>query len=58
MENTPNEIRQYDVVLLNDGRTATVVEVLGEHTFIADVGTDPSDWETIDITIDMIKCIL
>lgn len=49
------EIKQYDTVLLKDGRKATVVEVLSDTVFIADVGSSPEDWDTIDITIDMIE---
>lgn len=43
------EIKQYDTVLLKDGRKAAIVEVLDQNTFIADVGTSSEDWETIDI---------
>ena len=41
------QINQYDQVRLKDGRTATVVEVLGDNEwFIVDVDLD-GDWETI-----------
>lgn len=43
------EIKQYDTVLLKDGRKASIVEVFDQNTFNADVGTSSKDWETIDI---------
>ena len=41
------KISQYDRVMLKDGRTATIVEVLEEDT--------ASDWDTVDITQDDIE---
>ncbi|MEG0542690.1 MAG: hypothetical protein RR528_10215 [Angelakisella sp.] len=52
------KIEQYDTVLLKDGRQAGIVEVLSPEVFIADVGSSPKDWETIDITLDMIERVL
>lgn len=50
------KISQYDRVMLKDGRTATIVEVLEEDTaYIADVDLPESDWDTIDITQDDIE---
>lgn len=49
------EIKQYDTVLLKDGRTACVVEKLSDTFFIADVGDSPKDWDTIEITVDMVE---
>lgn len=51
-------IKQYDTVILKDGREAAIVEVFGDKDFLADVGDSPSDWETISITIDQIERIL
>lgn len=45
------KIKQYDEVLLKDGREAVIVEVFSETDFLADVGGSPNDWDTIDITI-------
>lgn len=42
--------QQYDTVLLKDGRLSTLVEVFEPDTYIADVGSSPKDWDTIDIT--------
>lgn len=52
------KIKEFDTVLLKDGRQADIMEVLDEKTFIADVGSSPKDWETIDITIDDIKEVI
>ena len=52
------EIKQYDSVLLKDGRRAAVVEVWDDTHFLVDVGSTPSDWDTIDITIDDIQSII
>lgn len=49
------EVKQYDTVLLKDGRTAAIVEAFDNKFFIADVGSSPKDWDTIDITIDDIE---
>lgn len=42
--------QQYDTVLLKDGRLAALVEVFEPDTYIADVGSSPKDWDTVDIT--------
>ena len=49
------EIRQYDMVLLKDGREAVIVEVDSPIHFTADIGDSTKDWDTIPITLDMIK---
>ena len=36
----------------------TIVEVFSDTQFLADVGDDPSTWETIGITIDDIKEVI
>lgn len=51
-------IRQYDEVLLKDGREAAIVEVFSDRVFLADVGSSEKDWETIDITIDDIEAVV
>ena len=48
-------IRQYDKVLLKDGRTADIVEVFDEREFVADIGSKPEDWETICISLNEIE---
>ncbi|WP_181995760.1 hypothetical protein [Clostridium sp. AM58-1XD] len=51
-------VKQYDTVLLKDGRGASIVEAFDGKVFIADVGSSPKDWETIDITIDDIERVI
>lgn len=51
-------VKQYDTVLLKDGREAAIVEAFENKVFIADIGDSPVDWETIDITIDDIERVL
>ncbi len=48
-------VKQYDTVLLKDGREASIVEAFDNKVFIADVGSSPKDWETIDVSIDDIE---
>lgn len=51
-------IKEFDTVLLKDGREASVVEAFDNKVFIVDVGSSPKDWETIDITIDDIEKVI
>lgn len=51
-------VREFDTVLLKDGRTASIMEAFENKVFIADVGSSPADWETISITIDDIEKII
>lgn len=51
-------IKQYDTVLLKDGREAAVVEVFENKYFIVDVGDSPKNWETIDVSIDDIEKVI
>lgn len=51
-------VKQYDTVLLKDGREASIVESFENKVFIADVGDSPKDWETIDITINDIEKVI
>ncbi len=50
-------VKQFDTVILKDGREAAVVEAYDNRVFIVDVGDSPEDWETISITIDDIESI-
>ena len=52
------KIKQYDTVLLKDGRKGTVVEKWSETDFEVDVGSSPADWETITVTINEIEKVL
>nr|DAN58960.1 MAG TPA: hypothetical protein [Caudoviricetes sp.] len=51
-------IKQYDTVLLKDGREAAVVEAFENKYFIVDVGDSPKNWETIDVSIDDIEKVI
>ena len=46
------KVNQYDCVMLKDGRKAAIVEKFSDRDFLADVGSCPEEWDTIDITID------
>ena len=52
------EILQYCSVKLKDGRRAAIVEIFDETHFLADVGSSPKDWDTIDITLDDIQSVI
>ena len=52
------KIEEYCEVLLKDGRSACIVEVLSDKDFLADVGDSPENWENIYITINDIDRII
>jgi ribosomal protein L14E/L6E/L27E len=52
------DIKLYDTVLTKDGKEAVIVEILDDDTFIADVGDNPQNWETIDIKLKDIEKII
>ena len=49
------KVNQYDRVILKNGGTATIVEKFSDRDFLADVGSSPKDWDTVDISIDDIQ---
>jgi preprotein translocase subunit YajC len=52
-------IKQFDEVLLMDGRRGAVVEVFGDQeVFEVDVGSSPKDWETITVNRSQIAKVL
>lgn len=51
-------IKEFDTVLLKDGRQATIVEAFDNKVFVADVGNSEKDWETISVTVDDIEMVL
>lgn len=52
-------IKQYDKIILKDGRTATIVEVLEEgKAYIADVDLPDDEWDTIDVWQDDIREVI
>lgn len=53
------EVKEFDTVLLKDGRRASVMEVFPNGSLIVDVGSSPEDWETLyDKRIDDIERVL
>ena len=46
------KIKQYESVLLKDGRQAIVVEILDGETFVVDIGDSPENWETTEIKLE------
>lgn len=49
-------IKQFDGVLLKDGREGCVVEIYGnQDKFDIDIGSSPADWETIYVCRDDIE---
>ena len=52
------KVEEYCEVLLKDGRSACIVEILSDKDFLADVGDSPEDWENIYITINDIDKII
>lgn len=52
------QVKQYDTILLKDGRKGSVVEAFDNEVFIVDVGSSPADWETIDVKIDDIEKVI
>mgnify|MGYP001091269516 CR=1 FL=1 len=52
------KIKEFDRVLLKDGREADVIETFENKVFIVDVGNSPQDWETISVTLDDIEKII
>ena len=49
-------IKEFDTVLLKDGRKAAVVEILDDTHFL--VGDSPADWDTINATMDDIEKVI
>ena len=53
------KIKQYDTVLLKDGREGAVIEVNSETNFDIDVGGSPEDWDTLwGVKIDEIEKVI
>lgn len=53
------DIKQYDTVLLKDGRVGDVIEVNGNESVDIDIGSSPKDWETLwSVPITDIECVL
>lgn len=52
-------IKEFDTVLLKDGRKGDVMEVFPDGGLIIDIGSSPEDWETLyDKTKDDVEEVL
>lgn len=51
-------IKQYDSVILKDGRKGAVVEIWGDKGLSVDVGSSPADWDNIDVTWEDVQEII
>lgn len=52
------ELKQYDSVILKDGRRGAVVEIWGDKGLSVDIGSSPKDWDNIDVSWDDVKEII
>lgn len=52
------KIKEFDTVLLKDGKEAAIVEILDDTHFLADIGDGPEDWDTVEVSIDEIEKII
>ncbi len=53
------KIKEFDRVLLKDGREGSVMEVFPDGSLIIDIGTSPENWETLyDKTVADIERVI
>ena len=52
------ELKQYDSILLKDGRRGAVVEIWGDKGLSVDVGSSPKDWDNIEVSWDDVQEIM
>ncbi len=53
------KIEEYDKIVLQDGRTAQIVEILEENVaYLVDVDLPGPDWDTIEIRQGDIKSVM
>lgn len=53
------EVKEFDTVILKDGRQASVMEVFPNGSLILDVGSSPDDWETLyDKTLEDVRMVV
>ncbi len=52
-------IKEFDTVLLKDGRIGSVMEVFPNGSLTIDVGSSPKDWDTLyDKTINDVEKVI
>lgn len=49
------KLKQYDNIVLKDGREGCIVEVWSADTFEVDIGTSEKDWDTITVKLEQIE---
>lgn len=53
------KVKEFDTVLLKDGRTGSVMEIFPDGSLIVDVGSSSEDWETLyDKTVEDVEKII
>lgn len=53
------EIKEFDTVLLKDGRKGDVMKIFPDGSLILDIGSSPVDWETLyDKPIDDVERVI
>ena len=53
------KIKEFDTVLLKDGREGSVMEVFPDGSLIIDIGNSPERWETLyDKTVADIERVI
>ena len=52
------ELKQFDKVLLADGRVGTITDLLSPDRLYVDVGFSPLSWDSISCTVDDVVKVL
>lgn len=53
------KIKEFDKILLKDGRTGYVVEIFGnDEAYLVDVDISDDEWDTIDVKPEDIEQVL
>ena len=52
------ELKQFDIVLLTDGRTGTITDLFPPEGLYVDVGYSPLSWDNIACTVDDVVKVL
>ena len=53
-----DELRQFDMVLLSDGRAGTITDLLPPDGLLVDVGYSPLSWDNITCRVDDVVKVL
>ena len=53
------KIKEFDTILLKDGRKGSVMEIFPDGSLIVDVGSSPENWETLyDKTVKDVEKVI